>query len=327
MIETVDAISKGGIKEEIIATLHEATSVTITLFKIMIPLSIIVKILTIFGVVERIGDVLYPFMSLVGLPGESGLVWGTTMITNIYGGLIVFFTLSQTYPYTVAQVTVLATMMLVAHTLPVELRIAQRAGVRLWFMFALRVGCAFLLGYLLFFCFSLFSWYTEPATVLWNPGSVDASLFGWLTQQLRNYLMIFLIIISLLFLMRFLKKTGVIDKLNTLLEPGLEVLGISKQAAPLAIIGLTLGISYGGGLIIKETQSHLMNKKDAFLSVSMMGLSHSLIEDTLLMVAIGASLSGILVARIAFTIVIMLLLISIINRLPQTMFRKYLVNS
>ncbi|MBN2065239.1 MAG: hypothetical protein JW771_00330 [Candidatus Thermoplasmatota archaeon] len=326
MAEPTDVKSTGGMKEEIATTFHEAVAVTITLLKIMIPLSIIVHVLRIFGMVNRIGHALYPLMSFVGLPGELGLVWGTAMITNIYGGLLVFVTLAQTHSYSVAQVTVLATMILIAHTLPVELRIAQRAGVRLWFILCLRVGCAFLLGYLLFSCFSLCSWYTEPVTVLWNPGTVDTSLVGLVLREIQNYLMIFGIIICLLFLMKFLTKTGVIDKLNTLLEPGLEMLGMSKHAAPLAIIGLTLGISYGGGLIIKETTSHHITKKDAFLSISMMGLSHSLIEDTLLMVAIGASVFGIIFARVAFTIGIMLLLITLINRLPRTIFRKYLTN-
>ena len=160
MAEPTDVKSTGGMKEEIATTFHEAVAVTITLLKIMIPLSIIVHVLTIFGIVDRIGQVLYPLMSFVGLPGELGLVWGTAMITNIYGGLLVFFTLSQTDSYSAAQITVLATMILIAHTLPIELRIAQRAGVRLWFILCLRVGCAFLVGYILFCCFSLCSWYT-----------------------------------------------------------------------------------------------------------------------------------------------------------------------
>jgi len=83
------------------------------------------------------------------------------------------------------------------------------------------------------------------------------------------------------------------------------------------------GISYGGGIIIKETQSGKLSKKDAFLSVSMMGLSHSLIEDTLLMMTIGASLLGILIGRILFTFVGMLIIIFIINRISKQVFLRY----
>ena len=139
--------------------------------------------------------------------------------------------------------------------------------------------------------------------------------------------MIFLVILGLLTLMHILKKSGAIDRLNILLEPLLKLLGMSKNAAPITIIGMTLGLAYGGGLIIREAKSKLLTKKDTFLSLSLMGLSHSLIEDTLLMVAIGASLVGILLGRLIFTIIVMFLLIKFINHLSKRIFIKYFTNS
>ena len=114
-----------------------ATESTSCAFRVNV--SIIVKILEYYGAIEIIGENLGPAMGVVGLPGEFGLVFATAMIANIYGALIVFFTLSLQYTYTVAQVTILACMMLIAHTLPVEGRIAQKAGVRLWYTLSLRI--------------------------------------------------------------------------------------------------------------------------------------------------------------------------------------------
>lgn len=124
------------IKKEIQEIFKEAGSTYFTLIKILIPISIIVKFLSYFGVIELIGNFLSSTMSIVGLPGDFGFVWATTMVSNIYGGLLVFIQLSLTNSYTVAQVTILGCMMLIAHTLPVEARIAQKAGVRLWFTLA-----------------------------------------------------------------------------------------------------------------------------------------------------------------------------------------------
>ena len=62
----------------------EACKTTFWLLKIMIPISIIVKILSEFGIITIIGDYLSPAMNVVGLPGDFGLVWATTMITNIF---------------------------------------------------------------------------------------------------------------------------------------------------------------------------------------------------------------------------------------------------
>jgi hypothetical protein len=301
----------------------DACKTSFTLFKIIIPVSIIVKILSELGLVKIIGESISPVMGLVGLPGDFGIVWTTTMITNIYGGMIAFFNLSLVNSYSVAQVTVLATMMLIAHTLPVEVRIAQKAGVRAWFTILFRVGCAFIIGAILSFIFTNFNILQDKNNVLWQPGISNPTLTQWVIDQLRNYAMIFLIILGLMSLIYILKKYGVMQKLNNLMEPGLRALGMSKNAAPVTIIGMTLGLSYGGGLIIKETKEKMLGKKDAFLSLCLMGLSHSLIEDTLLMVAIGANLIGILGARIIFTIVVMFVLIKFIKHISKNSFERF----
>jgi len=298
----------------------DTISTSLILFKIMIPVSIIVKILEYTGLITQIGDILSPFMQLIGLPGETGLVWATAMITNIYGGIIVFITLASEQIFTVAQATILGSMILIAHSLPVEVTIARKAGIRVWFTIIFRILSACLFGFILHTIFSFFQLFNTPSSMAWTKAPQNATILDWIINQLRNYLLIFIIIFTLLLLMKLLKKAGIINRLNQWMEPALEFLGMSKKAAPITIIGTTLGISYGGGLIIKEAQSGDLSKKDAFLSVSMMGLSHSLIEDTILMMTIGASLVGILFGRVIFSIIIMIILINLIKRISENRF-------
>ena len=304
----------------------EAFQTWLVLLKIMIPISIIIKVLSEFGLIKIIANILAPFMSVVGLPGEFGLVWATALSTNIYGSLLVFYNLSIENVYTISQVTVLSAIILVAHAFPIELGIAKKAGNKLWFMFLLRFLCAFILGGILNLIFSIFNLYRNPAKILFSSNNYDNSIIGFILRELRNYFLILLIILILLSIIQILKDSGILDKFNTFLKPGLEKIGMSKEAAPIALIGITLGISYGGGLIIKESKNGFLTKKDMFLSLSMMGLSHSLIEDTLLMITIGASLVGILIGRIIFTIVFMILLIRLINVLSNSIFLKYIVD-
>lgn len=294
------------------------------LFKIMIPVSIIVKVLDLIGGVAFIGKHIAPLMDLVGLPGEMGLVWASAMITNIYGGLIVFITVAEEFVLTTADVTVLTSMILVAHSLIVEVTIARKAGVRIWFTLLLRIGGALIFGFILHQIFSITKLLQHPAVMTWQPEPKDASFISWVSGQIQNYVLIFMVIFLLLFLMKILAKYHILNKINTFLEPGLELLGMSKNAAPLTIIGLTLGISYGGGLIIKQARSGILSTKDAFLSVSFMGLSHSLIEDTILMLTLGGSLIGILFGRVLFSIVIMMMLIQLLKIMTKDQFQKYL---
>jgi len=314
------------IATEIKETLKEAGSTTLILFKILIPVSIIVKILAELGAIEVIAEALTPAMGFVGLPGEFGLVWATAMLTNIYGGLVVLFTLSTVNTYTVAQVTILGAMILIAHALPIELRIAQKAGVRLWFTLSLRIFGAIALGLILGFVFTTFNMFKTESSMIWRPGVVDPTIAQWILDQLKYYVIIFLIILGLVALMRALRKSGLIKKLNDLQGPTLKLFGVNKNAGPILVIGLLLGLAYGGGLIINESKSKLLSKKDVFLSISMMGLSHSLIEDTILILSIGAALSGIMGARIIFTFVVIFILARIVKRIPNKTFEKYFVN-
>lgn len=313
------------ITAEIRSTLKEASLTMLTLLKIMIPISIVVKILKQIGGIEILGDLLGPVMKIVGLPGQLGLVWATAMVTNIYGGLVAFFSMAAKNPFTVAEVTVLGTMILVAHNMFIESRIAQKAGVRLWFMLALRLFVAFILGWILHSIYSHFGLFQSNVSITWRPGHEDPSLSHWIVGELRTYGVICLIILVLVSLMRTLKRFGVIDRLNRFLKPMLEYLGMSKAAAPITMIGMTLGLAYGGGLIINEAKSGELSKKDVFLSLSLMGMSHSLIEDTLLISAMGASLSGTLLGRVLFTVIVMYILIRGIKRLPEHKLVRYFV--
>ncbi|MDH7506809.1 MAG: hypothetical protein QHH15_03345, partial [Candidatus Thermoplasmatota archaeon] len=195
-------------KKEIKELFKETGSIYFTLIKILIPISIIVKILGYFKVIEIIGNSLASTMGLVGLPGEFGFVWATTMIANIYGGLLVFFQLSLTNSYTVAQVTILGAMMLIAHTLPVEARIAQKAGVRLWFTLTLRILGAFIFGFVLNIIFTFFNLFKKNCVVIWKPENFEPTITNLLLNEIRYYFLIFLIIFGLVILMRILKKTG-----------------------------------------------------------------------------------------------------------------------
>jgi len=297
------------------------------LLKIMIPISIIVKVLDYYGLIETIGQALNPAMGVVGLPGEFGLVVATAMLVNIYGAAIVLFTLSLTYTYTVAEVSILACMMLIAHTLPIEARIAQKAGVRLWFTLSFRIILAFVFGFILHIIFSTFHLFQGKNVMIWQPGYTDPTLFEWAISQVGYYFMIFLIILSLTIFLRILKNTGALERINNFLKPGMRFLGMSKNAAIIPIIGNTLGLAYGGGVIVKEAKNKSISKKDIFLSLSFLGLSHSLIEDTLLTLAIGASIFAIFFGRIAFTIIVIVILAKIVNMLSKKTFEKYLMNN
>jgi hypothetical protein len=112
--------------------------------------------------------------------------------------------------------------------------------------------------------------------------------------------------------------------MTKLLEPVLALLGIGRQAAPITIIGMTLGLSYGGGLIIQEARTGGLSRRDIFSSLALMGLCHGLVEDTLIMMLLGGHLSGIFWGRLVFSLLAIFLLGKLIQRLPASVCDRYL---
>jgi hypothetical protein len=300
--------------------IRQSLRTSFDLFKVIIPIIVLIRLLEQLGVIEYLGIALAPVMELVGLPGQTGLVWATTMVTNLYGGAAVFVSLSV--PLTAAQATVLTTMMLIAHNLPVELRIAQKAGTRFRVMALLRIGGAFLAGLILWHIYRGFGWLGQTNVAVFR-GALDNSWPGWLRGQGIVLLEVMAIIFALMLLIRALKAVGVMGLLARLLEPGLRLLGMSRDAAPVTVIGMTMGLTYGGGIIIQEARSGILGKRDVFFSLALMGLTHSLIEDTLLMMLLGGRLSGVLVWRVVFSLLVIFTLVRLLGRLSDKTFEKY----
>jgi len=306
--------------------IKEILSITYDLFKIMIPIIIIVKIIEELGGIKYFSIVLEPLMQLVGLPSSMGLVWATTMITNIYGGMIIFISQAAQESLSVAQVTILGGMMLLAHSLPVEVRIAQKAGTRVIFTLLLRVGGALLLGLLLHLIYSSGDYLSQTNVAIWKPQIMsDNSLQAWVIGQLRTLWQVFLVISVLVAFLKLLKLSGIEKLLAWILKPLLKVLGLSEKTSSITIIGITLGLTYGGGLLIKEAKKGEISKRDIFGALSLLALCHSLIEDTLLIMLLGADLSGILYFRLLFSLLITTLIIRLVRHIHHSIFTRYFV--
>lgn len=291
---------------------RDAIHVSIGLFRVMVPIIIAVKILAELDLIRYLAMPLEPVMRLVGLPPDLGLAWATGMAVNIYSGLLVFASLMTSLePLSGAQATIFATMMLIAHSLPVEGRIAQQCGVRMVPQLVIRICCAIVCGFVLHRVYAATGWLAEPARMVWEPGHVEPGLVPWALNELRNLFSLFWIIFVLMLFKRALDHFDVTPLLNAALRPVLRLLGIGPNAATITVVGMCMGIIYGSGLIIREVNKGTLNKHDVFCSITLMGLAHALIEDTLLMVLIGGDISATLGGRLLFALVF----VAIIGRL------------
>ena len=224
------------------------------------------------------------------------------------------FTIAQSTSFTVAEITILSSIILFAHSLPVELKVISETGAKMWKMLSIRVACAFIAGTCLNLLFKTFNMYQETAVFKFVMRESKPGFINWILGELKKYSTIFIIIFVLLALMELLKKIGLIEWINSKFAPIMSFMGIDPGLSLTCIVGLTMGISYGSGLIIKETREGNYSRRDLFLVAVFMSLCHALIEDTLLMIPLGAKMIGIFWGRIVFAVIFTLVFNKILPR-------------
>lgn len=291
------------------------------IFRVMVPLIIIIELLKQLDAIQYFALPLEPVMQLMGLPAATGLVWATAMVATMYNAVFVYIALlPELGTLSVAQVTVLSLLMLVAHTLPLELKIVQQAGASLRQQCFFRVAGALLIGFLSHHLFLFADILQEPAVLLFDYAPPPEGFVPWLANEVKNLALLFVICFLVLLTMRILTLIKVTDLLGYLLRPLLHIMGMSKNAAGITVVGLALGITYGSGLIINEARKGQMSKSDIFSATTFMGLSHAVIEDTMFLALIGASTLGTFWLRLTFS----LLAVAILSRI---FFSKATVNN
>ncbi len=272
-------------------------------FKVLIPLTVCLKIICELGWLPYLAVPLKPVALLTGLPPDLGIAWAAGLFVNLYSALFVLVSLLPELPapLTVEQTTVFALMLLLAHSLPVEGRIAKQCGVSFWAETGVRCLVALVSGVLHVVVAALGIW-QEPATVLFTSPPVQPGVLNWIAGEAYKLAGVFVIVCAVMLLQRFLRYSGIAMWLGRLMEPGLRRLGMGPAAAVTVVVGFSMGLIYGSGIIIKESQAGNLSHCEIFLAVTLISLSHALIEDTFLMGVIGASLWGILFVRILVTL-------------------------
>ena len=267
------------------------------LARIMIPVSFAVTMLQYWGVLQYIAQALEPFCRLLGLRGEAALVIVTTALMNIYSGIAVI----QSIPFTAREICIMALMGLLAHNMIVETIVQKKTGSKGWQMVCIRIAGAIIGG--------VFLNLALPANdSIELPGMTNSQLpflelmQNWLTGTLFLTLKLVCIVVSLNILQRILEEFGVMTVLARWISPLLHPMGLPANTAFLWIVANVVGLAYGSAILIEHRKENKISAEDANLLNHHIALSHSLLEDTSLFLAIGAGLGWITLPRIALAI-------------------------
>ena len=284
------------------SAIKPAFKTIVWILKLMLPVTLLVACLNYVGAIEWLSIYSEPLFRFIGLSGEAVIVFITAILLNIYSAIAVIATLGFDF----RSVTILAVMCLIAHNLIIETAIQKKTGASAAYMVVLRLVAALFAGAML----NLILPQNMGGTLILDHITPDKSpeswgdvFIGWGWSMGRLVVQMSAFILGLNILQNILREFGIIDLLTYPLRPLMRIFGLPTSTSFLWIVANTVGLAYGGMLMVSEIEKGQVQKQDARLFNSHIAISHSLLEDTLLFAAIGIGAFWLFVPRVLLAIV------------------------
>ena len=269
------------------------------LLKLMIPISLAVALLQHWGILAWIAGYLNPLFSMMGLPGESAVLFISGAAAGTYAGVSAMMSVHLT----LRQATIVGIMILICHALPMECTVNHKTGSNFWKMGLIRIFMAFVAA----MCLNqVLPEMTVP--YLYIGAAAESSLaevlLTWAVSQIKISIMVFLIIYSLMVLQCLIEAYSLLEPLSRFLAPLMRLFGLPRNAAYMWLVGNVLGLSYGSAVMLDMEEKGHITRADANDVNYHLIMNHSMLEDTIVLAMTGVSVLWILGTRMFFALVV-----------------------
>ncbi|MBR2184066.1 MAG: nucleoside recognition domain-containing protein [Prevotella sp.] len=288
------------IKECFVTAVRPSLKMSWWLLKIMLPISLAVRLLQYYGVIEWCAQWLNPVFQYLGLPGASAIAFLTGASVTTYACLAVMMSMALT----MRQATIIAIMVLICHALPLECAVVKKVGSKPFRMGLIRIAGAFMAALYLNMVLPEMNTpfgHVAASDVVITLGGV---LQEWLISSVKLVIMIMGIIYSLTVVQRMMDDLGLMYQLVRPIQPLMRFFGLPRNAAYLWLVGNVLGISYGSAMMISLEESGQITKEEANEVNYHLIMNHSMLEDTMVFATAGVSAVWILSTRILFALLL-----------------------
>ncbi|MGY0567230.1 nucleoside recognition domain-containing protein [Bacillus safensis] len=285
--------------------LKAGLSTTWTLGKVIFPVTILVSILQHTPVMDWIIRFIQPFMGLFGLSGEAAIPLVLGNMLNLYAGIAAILTLELP----VKEVFILAVMLSFCHNLIIESTVAAKVGLRVSVILLVRISLAVISAIVIHL---VWQGGEEPAQYgLLSAAQAADVPSSWymivllaLQKAVLGVLQLACIVIPLMIIIQFLRDLGWLHTLSKWLSPFTRMLGMKENTSMTMVAGLTIGLAYGAGVMMKAVEEDGVSKKDLTLAFIFLVACHAVVEDTLVFIPLGIPVWPLLVIRLISAILL-----------------------
>ena len=280
--------------------LPSTTKTCIWIIKITVGVSFAMMLLKYFDILPWISDAVSPVFRIFGLPGAAALAFVSGYFVNVYSCIAVMTTLDLDW----RALTILCTMVMCAHSMVLETAVLKKTGASGVRMVIVRTLSAFVLGIVLNLVLPGTADLSVAAAAATEKLSFWETLWEWFLSALKLVLMMAAIIYTLNILQRLLREFGIMQRLAKVFRPLMWVFGLPVDTVFLWIVANVIGLGYGAAAMLDEMARGEVSRRDVLLLDSHICISHSNLEDLLLLTACGAVWWIMLLARWAMSIVL-----------------------
>lgn len=266
------------------SSLRNSAKTSLLVLKYVIFFYLLSEILIYYRIMDDLVFLFEPVARLLSLPEEAALAIITGVFFNLYGAIA----LAGPLGLSAHEWNILAILLGICHSLPVESAIMNSFGIRVSYAVGTRVVVGLFAGYLMA-CLPA-EWFGETAqaesVALPTYGSLLELLEIAMIEALWMSLQIILLVTLLTLFLDYIRGSKAINRL------------FKKSGSAFSlIIGLVLGITYGAGALSNEIRSGMMSRKELFFVSTFILMCHAIIEDTMLFVIFGANFWLVVVLR------------------------------
>jgi len=119
----------------------------------------------------------------------------------------------------------------------------------------------------------------------------------FVTGSFDLLLRVFLIVVPIMVALEIFEGTRPFRALVRAWARVVRHVGLTERSAAPTLIGFIFGLAYGGGVIVRDIRRHDLGRRQVFIMSTFLAMVHAIVEDSLVFIALGASVFWVVAYR------------------------------